>query len=59
MTHFVDIGVCFLEGVDSVVASLTVVRETLLVGVEFVARGAGFGFVGLGYGGLGRVTGRA
>jgi hypothetical protein len=41
VAHFVDICVCFLGGRDGNVAGFRVVGETLLVGVEFVARGAG------------------
>ena len=59
MIHFVDVSVGFLERIDCAVAGLTIIGETLLVGVELVARGAGFGFVGFGYRGLGRVTRRA
>jgi hypothetical protein len=44
VAHFVDICVCPLELEDRVPSRLLVVDETLLVGVEFVARGAGFGF---------------
>jgi hypothetical protein len=48
VTHFIDICVCPLEFEDCVPSGLLVVGETLLVGVEFVARGAGFGFEGFG-----------
>ena len=58
MTHFVDVGVCLLEVIDGVIAGVTIVEEALFIGVEFVARGEGFGFVGLGDWGLGGLATR-
>jgi hypothetical protein len=46
MTHLIDICVCPLELRDGVPSGLLVVGEALLIGVEFVARGAGFEFEG-------------
>jgi hypothetical protein len=48
VTHLIDICVCVLQGRGCNKAGSRVVGETLLVGVEFVARGAGFVFEGFG-----------
>jgi hypothetical protein len=48
MTHFIDICVCVFEGRDGVPSGLLIVGETLLVGIELVARGTGFEFEGFG-----------
>jgi hypothetical protein len=59
VTHLIDICVCVFEGRDGIPSGLLVVGEALLVGVELVARGAGFEFVGFGDRGDGGFAERA